>query len=362
MGNQTSTQATEVNSHNLAKSIEDLLKGINNDAASDTIGFKRNESSVLSDLHVQTIQELLQSGGYLNVPERKRYADVQFGKGTNENVFMKKSAGATNYDADMSVDTESIYKQLKDIVGGHYGTHAGNLKGGTLDSDTNTVDYKAFIKHTQTGGNKADDGLVSICSESFDNDIISNKIRSLINEKTQTGGNNSEHNSELTSISGENMDTLKNIIMGHISQQKGGRNVIAQQENDSNLYSSISEGDLKKLRSMVLRKNTHKGGSVFSTPAPQPVNYKNLGLSGKSVNGNVFSATSSAQVGGMVGGNVYSATSSVPVDGMVGGNVYSATSSVSVDGMVGGNVYSDTSSVSVGQLLWGGKSKKKPVM
>ena len=112
MGNQSSAPVMQnVNSQDLAKNIESLIKSNRNQRMSETIGFRRNESSTLSDLHIATIKEKLMRGGFLdNAPDRNRYEDLQMGA---SRTFVKKSQPSAQYEADLSVDTENIFNNLK---------------------------------------------------------------------------------------------------------------------------------------------------------------------------------------------------------------------------------------------------------
>ena len=291
MGNQSSAPVMQnVNSQDLAKNIESLIKSNTNQRMSETIGFRRNESSTLSDLHIATIKERLMRGGFLdNAPDRNRYEDLQMGasrKKETSGTFVKKSQSNTQYEADLSVDTESIFNGLKKLLDGQNG---GNQDSEllSLESDNFMGTIESILKNNnqrQQGGN-IDSDLISL-----DNDGMQNIISGAISSKnTQQGGNN---DSELESLNSENIESLKNLILDQISQQQGGNlepsaptaptlPAPETNEKEADIYSSISEADLKNLRDMILSKDkTQQGGAEFSTTSSQPIDYKTLGLVG----------------------------------------------------------------------------------
>jgi hypothetical protein len=362
-----------VNSQDIKQNIESLLKARNTDDL-ETIGFRYNNETPMSDLHIDTIANKLMKGGYLdNIPKRKRYENIQMGAGYRDPSV---NMDATNsYEVDLSTDSDAVLSELRSILGvqdGGFGGEESELasdtemglggiedmirkslasrqSGGNVNSDNELVsldsenivgNFETFLKAKagQMGGAAQDSALSGAELSSLCSDNLERELTNLLKrDASQSGGflglgdnhtelPNVEPNAvaaaEYDDLNSENIESLKSTILSQLAQQRGGNmdQPAAQPPKQDDIYSSISEADLKKLRDMILNQPAQaqqQGGNVFSATSSFDGDLPNI---------QDLSATSSfdpsRQAGGMVA-DEFSATSSQPLDysrfGLVGG-------------------------------------------
>lgn len=333
MGNQTSTpNLQDVNSKDLTRNIETLLRNAHNNDSVDneTLGFRRSsfDSSSLSDLHIQTIQEKLMRGGFFdNEPRRQRYLNLGQQLNVNgttkqvpsarvntqaNNIFVKKTVEQAS--GVESADTDALFDKLNQYINNQAG---GNIESAALDSvDLDTIASENMVAKIegmlrgnrqlgQNGGAKNDDDEDSF---SFNTETINEILRKRLNNApTQAGGVIEKINSEVDSLNSENIESLKNIILEQLSKKegeemKGGylsptnegiinldsdpnlreiENAVKVKNGGNDLFDSISENDLKQLRDMILSKEQAGGSNqVYSATSSTPISYSKLGLVG----------------------------------------------------------------------------------
>ena len=364
MGNYSSTPVMRnVNSQDIKQNIESLLKARNTDDL-ETIGFRYNNETPMSDLHIDTIANKLMKGGYLdNIPKRKRYENIQMGAGYRD---PSANMDATNsYEVDLSTDSDAVLSELRSILGvqdGGFGDEESELasdtemglggiedmirkslasrqSGGNVNSDNELVsldsenivgNFETFLKAKagQMGGAAQDSALSGAELSSLCSDNLERELTNLLKrDASQSGGflGLSDNHTELPNVepnavataeyddlNSENIESLKSTILSQLAQQRGGNidQPAAQPPKQDDIYSSISEADLKKLRDMILnqpaQEQQQQGGNVFSATSSFDGDLPNI---------QDLSATSSfdpsRQAGGMVA-DEFSATSSRP--------------------------------------------------
>jgi hypothetical protein len=322
-----------VNSKDLTRNIETLLRNANNNDSVDneTLGFRRSsfDSSSLSDLHIQTIQEKLMRGGFFdNEPRRQRYLNLGQQLNVNgttqqapsarvnaqaNNIFVKKTVEQAS--GVESADTDALFDKLNQYINNQAG---GNIESAALDSmDLDTIASENMVAKIegmlkgnrqlgQNGGAKHDDDGED--SFSFNTETINEILRKRLNNApTQAGGVIEKINSEVDSLNSENIESLKNIILEQLSKKegeemKGGslsptnegiinldsdpnlreiENAVKVKNGGNDLFDSISENDLKQLRDMILSKEQTGGSNqVYSATSSTPISYSKLGLVG----------------------------------------------------------------------------------